>query len=176
MRHYRCFWLSLTALTFASLTSFLVVPNARANTRTSPTQLDHCIVQMVYLHGEQPPTLQCLRQEQPSGQVSIKISTTDCSNQALALRGTDNLGDLYLCFIGTGFVNLTDYSWRIVGGNWDNSANWYGTGCNTGTFYADTNGNGTQQNFSPGVQHTFDGQEGRLPSLTLSSLRISSSC
>jgi hypothetical protein len=175
MKYHHGFWLSLTALTFAILTSFLVAPNAWANTQTFPTRLDQCVVQMVYLHGKQPPTLQCLKREQPSGQGSINTSTTDCTDQALALRGTDDLGDLYLCFLGTGFVNLTDYSWRGIL-TWNDAANWYGTGCNTGTFYSDTNGNGTQQNFSPGIQHTFDGQGGRLPSLTLSSLRISSSC
>jgi hypothetical protein len=83
--------------------------------------------------------------------------------------------DYYLCFLGTGFVNLTDYPWGI-GSNWDNKPNWYGTGCNTGTFFADINGGGTRQNFSPGVQANFDGQNGRLPALTLSSFQITSSC
>jgi len=168
MKHYRYFLLLLAYLTIVVFSYTLVTPNAHASAQSIPSPVNNgCTVQNVHLNGNQPPTITCL---------TLDTVGSDCSSSTLSLRATDGFNmDYYLCFLGTGFVNLTDYPWGI-GSNWDNRANWYGTGCNTGTFFADSNGSGTKQTFSPGVQANFDGQNGRLPFATLSSLQITSSC
>lgn len=175
MKPYRYFLVALMAIALAVSTSALLTPYAHANASTPQRHSGNCAVQMVYLHDANPPTVQCLQQK-IAPRPSPYIATTQCSNRALALRGaTIGQGDQYLCFIGTGFVNLTDFI-RNFPQTWNDFANWYGPGCNYGVFYIDTNGNGTHQNFIAGTAFNFDGRNGRLPANTLSSLRIDTSC
>lgn len=180
MKYYRYLLTLLVALTFTVFASILITPPAYAKSQAAmPQASSHsCAVTMVYLHGANPPTTTCLKQSQSSGLITPDTYGSDCSNQTLALRSTDQYGDQYLCFLGTGFVNLTDYVWRTWWpySTWNDAADWYGTGCNTGVFFADVNGNGTRQTFGPGRQVNFDGQSGRLPDRTLSSFRIDVSC
>lgn len=175
MKLHRYFLVAVIAIALAFSASALLTPDAHASASTPQRHSSNCAVQMVYLHGTNPPTVQCLRQKIAPG-LAPDIATTQCSNRALALRAsTQGAGDEYICFIGTGFVNLTDF-YRAWPYTWNDSANWYGPGCNYGVFYIDINGNGTHQNFVAGTAHNFDGQNGRLPAYTLSSLRIDTSC
>ena len=178
MKHCRCFPVYVVVLAIVVFSCMLITPNTHVSAQGTPSPTkNYCVVQMVHLNGKNPPTTTCLRQSVPPGQV-ILAAGSDCSSSTLTLGGADLYGDLELCFLGTGFVNLTDYVWRVplVGGTWDNRAQWYSTGCNSGTFYADINGSGTLQKFGTGEEANFDGQNGRLSNLTLSSFQITSSC
>lgn len=178
MKQHHYFLPLCIALTFAVFTSILITPGAHANAQTSASKVDsnRCVVTMVYLHGKNPPTTSCVKQSQSSGQITSDISGSDCSGDTLALRGSDNLGDLWLCFLGAGFVNLTDYIWRIWPATWNDRPNWFGAGCNTGSFFSDIDGNGTEQNFASGQTGSFDGKNGRLAWPSVSSFIVNDSC
>ena len=173
----RRYYFIVAASIFYIVLSIIATSHVFASTSTPSlqTQKEHCVGMMVYLHDKYPSTTRCLR-TQVSGQVTPFSYTTDCTNRSLALRGHDDWGDLYLCFLGTGFANLTDFTWRVWPFTWNGYANWYGPGCNYGYFYTDINGNGTIQRFVAGTAYNFDGQNGRLMAYTLSSFRIDSSC
>ncbi|HEX4206460.1 MAG TPA: hypothetical protein VHZ51_20125 [Ktedonobacteraceae bacterium] len=127
---------------------------------------------MVYLHGNNPSTEKCLKQGLVSGKATPFTYTTGCSSSALAIETTDgSYQGHYLCFLGTGFVNLTDYIY-IWPFSWNDLADYAGTGCNYGVFYQDINGNGSQEDFNPGHQIFFGSTPGSLPYKSLSSFEI----
>lgn len=61
--------------------------------------------------------------------------------------------------------------------NWNDKASSYQPGCSPGTFYKDIGQEGQYQNFlARGYRENFDGQAGRLPNDSLSSVYLASSC
>ncbi|GHO70493.1 hypothetical protein KSC_093850 [Ktedonobacter sp. SOSP1-52] len=112
--------------------------------------------------------------------------TTDnvCSTYtgALKIYSDANYEGSMICFIGTGWADMTQY-WIFWPGNWNDQASSFYGGCNSGTFYQNVNtsthtGWGNSQNFS-GVysgEGNFDGLNGHLPNDSLSAIYISSSC
>jgi hypothetical protein len=154
--------------------SFIVIPSAHASNISTVHSLSHCAVEFVQLHGNSSPEVTCLKQEGASGKISPHTYGTDCSSNTLQLSGLDGLGRLTLCFLGTGFINLTDYTWRVWPDTWNDRATRYSTGCNYGVFYADIDGGGSSQSFTAGQSDLFSGHP--LNQLTLSSFSITRSC
>ncbi|GER90747.1 hypothetical protein KDW_49090 [Dictyobacter vulcani] len=84
-----------------------------------------------------------------------------------------NLQGWSICFVGTGFVNMTSFSVNPFW-NWNDQASSYGTGCLDGIFYTNTNGWGQSQPFTMKTTGNFDGYAGHLPNDALSSIYITS--
>jgi hypothetical protein len=150
-----------------------------AHSTQSSQNKDGCAHLLVHLHSNKLATATCLDTGKSSSGVTPFTTTTGCNTNSLELYVDSTAINITasICFIGTGYANMSDYygPWYAPF-NWNDTANRYRTGCNSGTFYKDSNGNGTAQPFSSNQAHTFDGQSGRLPIYTLSSLRIVTSC
>ncbi|GCF11349.1 hypothetical protein KDI_49130 [Dictyobacter arantiisoli] len=134
--------LVITLIFFTSSTS-----NVHASSKPSVPHLEHCAVELVHLNGSNAPTVECLRPEKTAGQIIPNTYGTDCTSQALLLQAQDNNGTLQICFLGTGFINLTDYTWRFWPNTWNDRPTYYQSGCTRGIFYSDINGQGSTQNF-----------------------------
>jgi hypothetical protein len=173
LKHYLYFLKYLAALAVTIFISFVAIPYTHASSKNVPSP-NCCSIELVHLHGSNPPDITCLKREGSSGKISPNTYGSDCSSTTLELYGSDVLGTLTLCFLGTGFINLTDYIWRFWPQTWNDKAYHYRTGCNYGTFFADTNGAGTQQGFNPNQNADFVGHS--LRAYTLSSFSITSSC
>jgi hypothetical protein len=162
-------------LSFICIFAFSTLVSAHPFPR--PHNQSGCAHLLVHLQGSKSAITTCLDATTSSSSVTPFTSTVGCMNNTLELDTFTALATESICFIGTGYANMSDYigPWYATF-NWNDAALNYKTGCNSGTFYSDSNGNGIQQPFSPHEEHDFDGQSGRLPALTLSSLRITSSC
>lgn len=166
--------LKLVVVMFALVASLFIMAlpaSAHTNTVTAKarTLQTSCHKLLVQLHGTQSATSTCL-----DGRDTGKV---DCGNRnALVIWADANQTGWSICFEGAGFANMTSYG---VGfwWNWNDQASSYAAGCSSGTFYKDINGGGQQQNFNPyPEQNNFDGQSGRLPNDSLSSLQLNSNC
>lgn len=82
---------------------------ASAHSSQSSTQ-QGCGHLIVYLHGTSPTTSKCMDASQSSQHAIPYTSVSDCGPSSLHLYNNANFdasnGDV--CFIGTGFINLTD--------------------------------------------------------------------
>src|SRR5579883_2738029 len=159
--------------------TLLVAPyTVSAHSINSKPFSNTCLHLLVTLHGNGPATSQCLDKVSHPQSVNPDTSVTDCGPSVLRIYWDQNqngyLGEI--CFIGTGFVNMTEYygPWYNYK-NWNDQASSYQTQCTTGSFFADTNGNGARQIFSYSQVGNFDGQNGHLQNDTLSSIQISNS-
>lgn len=135
---------------------------------------------VVYLHDTSPATSKCLDTVQSSQSASPDTNVTQCGPDSLHIFDNINLdaSDGDVCFIGTGFINMTDVPgpWWWGPLSWNDKASSYETNCTGGTFYSDINGNGSHQTFLSGEFGNFNGSP-RLNNDTLSSFIISgSSC
>jgi hypothetical protein len=131
-----------------------------------------CTVLLVELHGSQPPTSTCEQTVQPDN-----IDTTGCGDSALKLYADHNFTGWTLCFIGQGFANLDDYCGPAPVGclwHWNDQTSSFSSGCSSGTFYTDKNGNGTAANFGTWVKQDFP--FGGIPDDQLSSLKLDDNC
>src|SRR5579885_1794907 len=145
-----------------------------------------CRHPIVYLHDTSPTTSKCMDtpQRSPHGSSATMIpytNVTNCGPQSLHLFNNINFdasnGDV--CFVGTGFINLTDIQgpwWWGPFVSWNDKASSYQTNCTQGTFYADINGNGSHQAFASRQSANFDGVDFKLNNDTLSSFDITSQC
>jgi hypothetical protein len=150
---------------------------ASAHSFSKPHNQSGCAHLLVHLQGSKSATTTCLDAITGLSSVTPFTSTVGCTSNSLELDAYAVGITSTICFIGTGYANMSDYTgpWYLPV-TWNDEAVHYKTGCNSGTFYIDSNGNGTQQPFSPREERDFDGQSGRLPAHTLSSLIITSSC
>lgn len=161
----------LLCLTFATTT----IPSYAASKITTQKPSATCHQLLVYLHGNAPATSKCLDQTHTG---VIQNTTTDngCTSYDLKIYSDPNYQGSMICFIGTGFVNMTQY-WLFWPVTWNDQASSFYGGCTTGTFYTNTNGWGQTQNFGQYAgEGNFDGQNGDLPDNTLSSISIATSC
>ena len=139
----------------------------------------NCFVLQVTLHGSQPATSTCVVQgkaQLTSGTVQPTTYVTGCSNAALTIYADHNQSGWTICFIGDGFVNMTDYSGPapFFAWNWNDNASSFRAGCASGTFYTDTNGNGGQSDFDPHQRGDFP--FGNIWDDSLSSIQIYGNC
>jgi hypothetical protein len=155
---------------------------AQAAVRATPTNKPgyNCTVLQVQLHGSQPATSTCLskgKMTQKKGLRQPFVNVTQCSQAALEITADINGNGFTICFIGSGFANMTDYcgpspfclSWQ-----WNDKASYFSSGCSGGVFYTDINGNGAAQLFHPYEASNFP--FGNIPNDSLSSLQLSNSC
>lgn len=158
---------------------FVTTTLASAHSTQILQNKDKCAHILVHLHNNEPAVATCLDAAKDPSSAAPFTSTTGCNTNSLELYVDSTVinATASICFIGTGYANMSDYygPWYAPF-NWNDTANRYRTGCNSGTFYKDSNGNGAAQPFSRNQAHTFDGQSGRLPIYTLSSLIIITSC
>ncbi|GHO47042.1 hypothetical protein KSX_52050 [Ktedonospora formicarum] len=112
--------------------------------------------------------------------------TTDnaCSayTGALKIYSDANYQGSMICFIGTGWADLTQY-WLFWPVSWNDQASSFYGGCNNGTFYQNVDKNthtgwGNSQSFGGAYNWggNFDGLNGHLPNDSLSAILITSSC
>jgi hypothetical protein len=91
-------------LLFTSITSLFILASPIASAATNSTK-GRCIETIYYLHGKQPATSKCLKQETFSSSLSTipYTNTTGCSSGLTEIDSTDN-GNV--CFSGTGYLGL----------------------------------------------------------------------
>lgn len=170
------FLLTTLALLALSLAFFIAALPASAHAATRSTQASShhavCHTLLVTLHGTAPATMSC--RDRTSNPISPRITTNNACGTygALKLYQDSGFEGNTLCFLGTGFANMTDYwiFWPFT--SWNDQVSSYNAGCNDGAFYANTGGTGQTQSFSQWASANLDGQSGRLPNDSLSSLQI----
>jgi len=181
-------------VTLIALASFVVIfiaaIPASAHASLSPlvksinpvTRLElRCSHLLVHLNGKRTPLTKCLDHQKPNAKPFTYV--TDCGAHTLFISQDYYGGGATICFIGSGFANMTDYwgPWYNHF-NWNDQASYYAPGCSGGDFFADINGQGMRQSFVPyEYHHNFDGGtsfsgQRVLNNDTLSSLSLSSNC
>jgi hypothetical protein len=129
----------------------------------------------VYLHGASSATTKCLdRKGGPD------IAPVPCDDNSLIIWADAYYTGWTICFKGYGATDMTSYCGPAPVGclwNWNDQASSYAPGCSGGTFYSDIGQEGQQQHFyGHDPKNNFDGQNGRLPNDTLSSVFLPSAC
>ncbi|WP_338254124.1 hypothetical protein [Dictyobacter halimunensis] len=114
-----------------------------------------------------------------TGLVQPHTYITGCSTSAFELYDSPGWGGNTICFIGSGFVNLTDYCAHWFGNayctnSWNDNAASFWSGCSTGTMYSDINGGGGSQRFDIYEKGNFS--YGNIQNYSLSSLKLDSNC
>lgn len=181
-------WRRFAGISLLFLAAFVRSAQASAaspvatSSRMVATQPCHTLY--VRLNGSQPTVNRCLDGETPVDGSTLGIGPdtyldSGCNASALWIYADSNLSGDRICFRGSGSVNMGDYTYNCSGFlcySWNDVASSYYSGCSGGTFYVDANTSGTSQPFGSYISHNFDGQSGRLPNDTLSSLRLNSNC
>lgn len=151
----------------------LVTPSTFAAATTTPSRNmagganTPCHTLEVHLHGAQPATTQCLDKKTTDG-VTPQIYSTGCTyTDRLELFSDSGERGFFLCFIGSGNANLTDYGWNDI-------ASSYTTGCSPVTFYTDINDKGSS--IYESAYHTGGFTPGAVPNDSLSSVYLYSNC
>ncbi|GHO49193.1 hypothetical protein [Ktedonospora formicarum] len=172
-------------------------PPASAHSTAKPLNAalrpsDPCGHRLVHLHGKDAPTITCFDNSKQEVQPNIGLGNCD-SAEVTIWWDTSFTGD-YLCFVGNGFANLTDYApaWYNVPlchcTSWNDQASGFSLhGCALtglpqsgnpdypGYFAKDSNGNGQKQYFKDNISKSakdFTGINGVLANDSLSSIYI----
>lgn len=152
--------LAVTMVALAlSLMMFATASAAPATARPSTTSAASnagCYVLMVHLNGNSPATSACLLQAKPANGVVPSIATHPCGANLpspwVALYQDINFGGAQICFVGTGSVNLNNYTLScilFVCTQWNNQASSFNSGA-TAKLTTDYNGNGNPCNLGVG--------------------------
>lgn len=173
--------LRVSLLLCCILFTFAPLGIAQAAPKTSSSNPQQsCSVLQVELHGSQPATSTCLQSGKTastSGTVSPNTVVTGCSSHALELYSDPDYSGYTICFIGSGFVNMTDYCGPLPVGclwNWNDAASSFWLGCSPVMFYTDTNGGGGS--FYVGAYGKNNFPLGAINNDSLSSLRLYNNC
>lgn len=125
------------------------IPHTKAS---APT---YCYDAVVTLHGTDAPTIQCLLKDKPApGTAMADTATYPCGPSMptpwIQIYQDNGYGGATICFVGTGFVNLTNFNINIVE-TWNDQESSFKAN-SYGIQYWDTNGNGAQCDFYYGYR------------------------
>jgi hypothetical protein len=160
-------------LGFAGTASAQSTRTSAAHTRTMAAS---CATLEVHLYGALPAKTTCLSST-PSRPVSPHTSQANCSNPAaLWLYWDANESGSMICFIGSGFVNLTgSYVWcYVVCYSWNDQASSFYTGCSPVNFWSDINTSGGSATVGPYTKGNFPREQ--VGNDALSSVELFSNC
>lgn len=130
--------------TFAHSVLFLSTSNSVH--LSSKSEQKPCRIVLVHLNGNNPSSQTCI--DSSTEKTNPNLSNGDCGNT------TNLFVDAYqqgaeICFSGTGFANLTDYSWCdfFFCYSWNDTATSFATHTQPATFYIDINGGGLDASY-----------------------------
>ena len=132
---------------------------AHANAPSGPRIL--CGHLVVHLNGHNPATTKCSDKKDSHGRVIPNLYVSDCSAKTLIIYADSNQSGWTICFYGSGWTNMTEYCGPAPEGcfwNWNDNASSFRTGCSyANNFFADTNGEGTEQSAGSYQSGNFNG-------------------
>jgi hypothetical protein len=128
-------------------------PGGPGPTATPTPAAGSCAVLRVQLNGDQPASHTCLapaKAERGTDRSAAAIGgTSNCVAGDLMFTEHRNGGGKRLCFYGYGMANLENYLLNVFPPRtWNDQASSFHSGYNTGKFYQDRNGGGSQYSFS----------------------------
>ncbi len=132
-------------------------PVTPSKVRSTPMS---CYVTVVYLHGTNSPTMDCLVKTKPAADKSVPdTQVEDCAlvytTPWVAFYENADYGGEEICFIGTGFIpNLGEYwiDWPFV--SWNDQVSSLNMGA-YGYLYQDINGGGKSCYYHEGEENSY---------------------
>jgi|SRR5579883_2256684 hypothetical protein len=166
----------------------LAVPSAKANVlTTNDDPRPKCGHLQIYLNG--PINWVCRDQQvasilQNKNGVNSSIANpgivaVTCDANSLVIWADTGFSGWTICFKGAGSTDMTSYCGPAPWGctwNWNDNASSFATGCSPASFYKDIGDSGQREGENSFQRQNFDGQNGRLPNDTLSSVSQPASC
>lgn len=157
-------------------------PTAKAHVlATNGDPRPQCAHLQVYLNG---PINWVCRDQQVASMLHTKngvnsnivqpgIVAVGCDANSLVIWADTGFSGWTICFKGFGSTDMTSYCGPAPWGcawNWNDNASSFATGCSFASFFKDIGDSGQQENANAFQRQNFDGQNGRLPNDTLSSV------
>jgi len=146
--------------------------------------LAHCQTLEVHLYGVLPAATTCLdgntttTSPKTAGLITPDTSTSSCVTKALWIWENANESGAEICFIGSGFANMTDYRHCgiILCYSWNDAASSFYTGCSQVTFHVDIGATNNDKHATASAYQASNFPFGAVGNDQLSSIAIAFNC
>lgn len=194
-RNFRIASVLLAVIFLVDMTHFLFSSSPNHPTQSSSALKTNCKKQPLFPGSQKSVSIDCGSKK--AGPAMLNIATksdtespaVDCNIynvwSTLQIWQKPNFQGDTICFVGEGYVNLSDYCEQFANSRcvktWDKQAGSYSTGCSDGFFYTQNDAQGTSQYFEPHKSGRFDQSVSysgwpNLPDKSLSSFYLTSQC